>query len=225
MVNGSDASTTRDGAKERDYLFTVLAVDPLAIPLMRLLAKTSWWTPDRVSWLALLLGLPIGAAFATGTRVGLIVGAALWYLSFLLDCVDGKLARFTGTSSPRGQVLDTLGDGLRRASSVIGLVVYLWKVEGAGEALLGVIFGILAFYVIELSGGEMSSSAIEPRGRWAILLARRRILPLPGMTDVSAIAFVLGPVTGWVVPGVIVGLVLVVGGVARHFLRVLRSSS
>lgn len=223
MVDTSDPSTMRHGAKERDYFFTVLAVDPVAIPLMHGMARTSWWTPDRVSWLSIFLGLPVGLAFATGTRWGLVTGAVLWYLSFLFDCIDGKLARLKGTSSPRGHRLDTMGDGLRRASSVIGLVVYLWMVEGHQQAFLCVIFGILAFYVIELSGGEMSSSKVEPRGRWAVALARRRLLPLPGMTDVSAIAFVIGPLTGLVFPGVIVGSALVIGAVLRYVYSILRS--
>lgn len=211
----------RTGAKRRDYFFTVLAVDPIAIPLMHALSRIRWVTPDLVSWVALALGLPVGLAFAQGSRTGLIVGALLWYVSFLFDCIDGKLARYKEIVSPRGKQLDTLGDGARRASSVLGLVVYLWKVEGHEAAWLAVIFGILAFYVIELSGGEMSGVDKEPTGRWETALARYRLLPLPGMTDVSAIAFVLGPLTGLVTWGVAAGLVLVAAGLVRNFMKVL----
>ena len=209
------------GAKKRDYFFTVVLVDPLAIPLTRALARTKV-SPDAISWLSLLCALPIVLAFATGERWGLIVGAALWYVSFLLDCVDGKLARLTQRTSARGKLLDTFGDGARRASSVLGIVAYLWKTEGSTDAWVATIFGILAFYVIELSGGEMSGPSQEPTGAWARSLARYRLLPTPGMTDVSAIAFVVGPLTGLVFPCVIAALVLTGAALARNLVKVLR---
>ena len=220
MSAASTAPAT--GAKKRDYFFTVLFVDPIALPLTRGLARTRV-SPDAISWLSLLVGLPIVFAFATAERWGLIAGAALWYLSFLLDCVDGKLARLKGVTSERGKRLDSMGDGARRASSVLGVIAYLWQSEGRAEAWIAVIFGVLAFYVIEISGGEMSGPTQEPRGRVAVALARYRLLPTPGMTDVSAVAFVIGPLTGLVYPGVIVGLVLTSAAVVRNYVKAVRS--
>jgi phosphatidylglycerophosphate synthase len=209
------------GAKKRDYFFTVLFVDPIAIPMARALARMGM-SPDTVSWLSLLYAVPIGFAFGTGERWGLFVGAALWYISFLLDCVDGKLARMTDRTSERGKKLDSFGDGARRASAVLGIVAYLWQTDGETEAWVAVIFGILAFYVIELSGGEMSGPAREPKGAWERRLARYRLLPTPGMTDVSALAFVVGPLTGFVFPAVIAGLVLTAAAIVRNLLKVVR---
>lgn len=213
----------RSGAKRRDYAFTVLAVDPIAIPVTHAFARTRL-SPDAVSLWALLFGIPIAFAFATGERWGLVIGAVLWYASFLLDCVDGKLARLKESTSDRGRKLDDLGDGARRASAVLGLVVYLWKSQGHGEAFVTVVFGILAFYVIEISGGEMSGPEREPEGRWEETLARFRLLPNPGMTDVSAVAFVFGPLTGLVFEGVVVALALTAAAVLRIWLKVMRSS-
>lgn len=219
-MSGSRAPS--GGEKNRDYFFTVLFVDPIAIPMTRGLARMGM-SADTVSWLSLLYAIPIGFAFGTGERWGLIVGAALWYLSFLLDCIDGKLARLTDRTSERGRLLDSFGDGARRASAVLGTVAYLWNTEGETEAWFTVIFGILAFYVIELSGGEMSGPSQEPRGKWARTLARYRLLPTPGMTDVSAIAFVVGPLTGFVWPGVLVGLALTGAAILRNLAKVLRT--
>ena len=210
------------GAKKRDYFFTVVFVDPLALPLTRGLARLGM-SPDTVSWLSLLYALPIGFAFGTGERWGLFVGAALWYVSFLLDCVDGKLARLTGRTSERGRLLDSFGDGARRSSAVLGIVVYLWKTEGSTDAFVAMLFGILAFYVIELSGGEMSGPSGDPQGALARRLARYRLLPNPGMTDVSAIAFVVGPLTGLVYPCVLIALVLTIGAVLKNLVKVLRA--
>jgi phosphatidylglycerophosphate synthase len=219
-----DAAKT-SGAKPRDYFFTVLAVDPVALPLVRLLATKRWLTPDQVSWLSFLLGIPVGLAFALGTRWGLVLGAVLWYVSFVFDCVDGKLARLLGTSTPKGAVLDSLGDGARRASGVIGIASYLWQTEDRADVWLALVFGILAFYFIEISGGERTEPTRGIGSRWSQMLARYRLLPNPGMTDVSAIVFVIGPITGLLLPALWLGTVMVVAAILRLLIRLLRSGS
>ena len=210
------------GAKPRDYFFTVLAVDPVALPLVRLFAAKRWLTPDQVSWLSVVLAIPIGVAFSFGTRPGLFVGAAFWYLSFVFDCVDGKLARMLGTSSAKGAVLDSLGDGARRASGVFGIASYLWQTDDRADVWLAIVFGILAFYFIEISGGERAEPTTGIGSRWSQTLARHRLLPTPGMTDVSAIVFVIGPVTGLVVPALWLGTAMVVVAILRLLIRLMR---
>ena len=213
------------GAKKRDYWWTVLAVDPLAVPLTRLLAARRWLTPDGVTLVALLLGLPVGLAYASGTRAGLVVGAVLFYLSFVFDCVDGKLARMLGSSSPRGKALDTLADSGRRASACIGLSVYLWRApEVATRAVWwAFLFGILSFYFMEISGAERAEPSTRIGSRWSEALARRRLLPTPGMPDVSALVFVIGPLTGLVVPALGLGLAMLAVAFAITVRRLLRT--
>ncbi len=61
--------------------------------------------PDHASWLSLAAGI-VGASFLAGGRIGFgILGINLWYL---LDHVDGELARHTGRLSPTGAYLDTV---------------------------------------------------------------------------------------------------------------------
>ncbi|HYP23971.1 MAG TPA: CDP-alcohol phosphatidyltransferase family protein, partial [Actinomycetota bacterium] len=111
------AAAAPPGAKKRDYWWTVLATDPVAVPLVGFLARRRWLTPDQVTAFALVSGLAVGVAFATGTRLGLVVGGLLFYVAFLFDCVDGKLARALGVTSAKGEALDHLADGGRRASA------------------------------------------------------------------------------------------------------------
>lgn len=209
------------GAKKLDYPFTVLAVDPLALPLVRFFARKRLLSPDAVSWISLFVGIPVGVAFAQGTRAGLIAGAALWYVSFLFDCIDGKLARALGTTSAKGEMLDRLGDGARRASAVLGLYLYAYEVWGSYRAWWVVMFGIAAFYIIEVSGGESTESTGSERGYKAVL-ARYRLMPHPGMTDVSALVFVIGPLTGLVWPALIGGLAIEAAAILRVLWRAVR---
>lgn len=214
----------RRGAKPRDYPWTVLAVDPVAFPLTGYLARTRRLTPDGVTWLSFGLGVLSGPAYALGGWLGLALGGALFYLSFVADCVDGKLARVLGGGSDKGRLLENAADGARRLSASLGLIAYLWRSGGSAAAIgLAIAFALAMSYFTQIWGGGGSSQATaQPRGRIDRALARHRLLPTLGVPDVSAIVFVIGPVTTLVVPALVVGLVLVLGAIARVLLRLLQ---
>ena len=212
---------TPAGSKKRDYWFTVLLTDPVALPMVRLLTRRRWLSPDAVTLIALLLGLSVGAFFSTGQRWGLIAGAIAFYFAFVFDCVDGKLARALQVTSPRGEALDHLADGGRRASAALGLAVYLWRVEGDATVLYAVVYTVASYYFLEISGAERG----EPGGRLSGMsgwLAQRRLLPNPGMPDVQAITFIFGPLTGFVVAGLVLGTAMVTAAIALTVYRRLR---
>lgn len=214
------------GAKKRDYWFTVLLTDPVAVPLTNFLAKRRLLTPNQVTIVSLVLGLSVGVFFATGQRWGLIAGGIAFYLAFITDCVDGKLARATGITSDKGQALDALADGGRRASASLGLGLYLWNIVEPARLTIGqtaplelaversdvlwlLVYVVLAYYFLEISGAEKGEPAGGVRGKWSQTLARYRLLPNPGMPDVQAIVFIFGPLTGLVVPALMIGIAMV----------------
>ena len=214
------------GAKKRDYWWTVLAVDPLAFPLVRLLAKRRWLTPDQVTVVSLILGLATGPLYALGTRPSMVTGAVIYYLSFVFDCVDGKLARVLNMSSARGKALDAMADSARRGSAILGIVWFLlYTADGAPSrwVFLAAAFGIASFYFMEISGAEKGDPADGVRGKWRQALARHRLLPTPGMPDVSAIVYFFGPVTLFVVLALWIGLVMVAAGILLTWVRRLRT--
>ena len=200
------------GGKDRDYWWTVLVVDPIAFPVARFLARKRLLTADQVTVLSLLVGVASGFAYAREGRVGLIVGAVLFFSSFVLDCVDGKLARALGTSSPKGRVLDELADAGRRTSAAVGLAVHVWDAGGA-SFWWPVAYALLSFLFAELSGGTRAEPATMVGGRWADALARRRLLPTPGTPDIGALVFIFGPLTGWIVPVFVIGCALICIGI------------
>ncbi|HYN36549.1 MAG TPA: CDP-alcohol phosphatidyltransferase family protein [Actinomycetota bacterium] len=224
------------GAKKRDYWWTVLFTDPLALPLVRFLYKRRWMTPDQVSILAAVLGLLVGPLFALGTRTGLIAGGLMFQAAFIVDCVDGKLARALETTSPKGEILDQIGDATRRASATLGLALYLWRSEdhAPDAVLVAVLYAVAAYYFIELSGGSevrqeawfkkpanSDSPPPEPKGLSGVL-ARWRLMPTPGMPDVQALVFVIGPISGFVVEALWVGTAVVGVGTLLSLWRHLR---
>ncbi|MGW1026513.1 CDP-alcohol phosphatidyltransferase family protein [Streptomyces sp. NPDC002577] len=99
--------------KKRDAWWTVLLVDPVATRLLCWLARFRFVTPNGVTWAALFVGLGSAGLFLRGDRTSLIIGAALYHVSFILDCIDGKLARLKGNGSVFGGWLDYVFDRIR----------------------------------------------------------------------------------------------------------------
>ncbi|WP_338895456.1 CDP-alcohol phosphatidyltransferase family protein [Streptomyces sp. TG1A-60] len=116
------AEVRRVTQKKRDAWWTVLLVDPVATPLVRFTAKCTRITPNQLTWGAFLLGLVSAAFFALGDWRWLIAGAAVYHLSFILDCMDGKVARLTGQGSVFGAWLDFVFDRVRVAVCGVALM-------------------------------------------------------------------------------------------------------
>ncbi|WP_405543010.1 CDP-alcohol phosphatidyltransferase family protein [Streptomyces phaeochromogenes] len=130
------AEVRRITEKKRDAWWTVLLVDPVATPLVRLTAMRTRITPNQITWGAFVLGLVSAACFAFGDWRWLIAGALVYHLSFILDCMDGKVARLTGQGSVFGAWLDFIFDRIRVALCGVALMagqydrtgdtVYIW---------------------------------------------------------------------------------------------------
>ena len=220
----SSAAATGMKAKKRDYWWTVIAVDLIAVPLAQRFADRRLMTADQATMVSVLLAAPIGFAYATGTRAGLIGGAVLFYLAFLFDCVDGKVARALGTASSRGEMLDELADAIRRVSASLGLAVYLWRFDTGGWFWLAIAYVVIAFFFAAISGETRGEPQTAIGGRWSQALARRRLHPTPGTPDIGAISFIFGPITGLVVPSLAVGVAMLSVGTLLVLRRRLRLS-
>jgi phosphatidylglycerophosphate synthase len=133
--------------KKRDSWWTVLLVDPLAIHLVRLADRFRWITPNRITLLAFLIGLASAGSFLAAGPWWLVVGAVLYHLAFVLDCVDGKLARWQKSGSIIGGWLDFTLDQVRL---VICAVALLGGQYLAGAAHRGV-FLLVAVVVVFLN--------------------------------------------------------------------------
>ncbi|MER7717939.1 CDP-alcohol phosphatidyltransferase family protein [Streptomyces flaveolus] len=99
--------------KKRDAWWTVFLVDPVATRMLIVFARFRFITPNRVTWAALFVGLASAGFFLRGDRQSLLIGALLYHLSFILDCIDGKLARLKGNGSVFGGWLDYVFDRIR----------------------------------------------------------------------------------------------------------------
>src|SRR3982751_6886689 len=99
--------------KPKDAWWTVLLVDPIAARLVRIVAPYRGITPNILTIIATVIGLGAAGSFAMQTRWWLVAGALLFHVSFIVDCMDGKIARLNGTGSIFGAWFDFVFDRLR----------------------------------------------------------------------------------------------------------------
>ncbi|WP_235030630.1 CDP-alcohol phosphatidyltransferase family protein [Nonomuraea solani] len=113
--------------KRRDSWWTVYFVDPVACRVALPIANRTRLTPNGLTVLSLVLGAVSAACFATNQ---LVAGACVFYLSFMIDCVDGKIARLKGTGTPFGLWLDYVGDRVRVVLCAGGLAYGQYALTG-----------------------------------------------------------------------------------------------
>ncbi|AVT39871.1 CDP-alcohol phosphatidyltransferase [Plantactinospora sp. BB1] len=130
----SDRAELRLSVKEKDDFFTTYFVSTWSPWVTRLCARLRL-TPTGVTAISVAFAVAAAALFAFGDRPALVAGAVLLYLGFMLDCVDGQLARYTRHFSPWGGWLDTIADRAKEYLVYAGLGIGVERADGPGWAL------------------------------------------------------------------------------------------
>jgi phosphatidylglycerophosphate synthase len=123
--------------KANDGFFTTFFVSPYSKYLAHWAARRGL-TPNQVTIASALLGLAAAAAFALGSRAGLVAGAVLLQVAFTTDCVDGQLARYSRQFSKLGAWLDAVLDRAKEYVVYAGLALgatNAWVLAGAALTL------------------------------------------------------------------------------------------
>ncbi|MFJ6164149.1 DUF5941 domain-containing protein [Micromonospora orduensis] len=115
-----DRAELRLSVKEKDDFFSTYFVSTWSPYVVRLAARLRL-TPTGVTVISVLFALAAAVLFGVGGRLALVSGAVLLYLGFVLDCVDGQLARYTRNFSAWGGWLDTMADRAKEYLVYAGL--------------------------------------------------------------------------------------------------------
>ncbi|AGL20083.1 CDP-alcohol phosphatidyltransferase family protein [Actinoplanes sp. N902-109] len=240
MVRRSSLREIREQTyKARDAWWTVLLVDPVAVRLVWLVSPYRRITPNVLTGVATVLGLGAAAAFAMADRWWVVAGALLFHLSFIVDCMDGKIARLNGTGSMFGTWLDFMFDRVRVFICALALFggqyartgseTYMW-------VMIAVVFLDLFRYlngqqmakvrlVMREQIAEARGAALPPSGEAAVpaptggprarvrhlLLTRRIRTHLFSGIEYEMTVFIIGPLTGLIIPfAVLAGALMLV---------------
>lgn len=171
MVEQVSMAQVRATYKARDSWWTVLLVDPIAGRLVRLVAANRFVTPNVLTGVAFLLGLVAAGMFLLATPLWLTIGALVYFAGFVVDCMDGKIARLHGSGSVLGSWVDFILDRVRVVLCTVTLFVGQYLHTGQALFLytaLGVVFLALFGYVngaeIDKAMARMSARTAERAG-------------------------------------------------------------
>lgn len=102
------------GDRIREHVASIVLKLPIAI------------TPNQLTIVSFILGILSAIGFATSN---LLVGAILYYISDVIDGVDGIIARRRKMSTPYGAYLDSCLDRYVDVAIISGICVYLSRIE------------------------------------------------------------------------------------------------
>ncbi|MGI8870262.1 MAG: CDP-alcohol phosphatidyltransferase family protein [Mycobacteriales bacterium] len=195
----SRAEFRRRAVKPRDAWWTVLVIDPLALPVLSLLVRTRRVTPLKITIVAAVFGLGSVVAFFSGH---LVVGAILFEIRFFLDCLDGKLARIRGLASSRGAFVDLTSDVVLISASIAGLGWHLahaaphvpLALSGSATFACLVLFWLI-LYDLDHPRAAVRTDVTAPSriDRW---LRHHRLVRLPRTVEIETLLLFVAPLTG-----------------------------
>jgi phosphatidylglycerophosphate synthase len=155
-----EAVRLRSAVKSRDGFFTTFCVSPYSRYIARWCARRGL-TPNQVTTASLLVALAAAACAATGTRPGYVAAGVLLLASFVLDCTDGQLARYSLRYSTLGAWLDATFDRAKEYAYYAGLALGAARDgHGVWALALGAMVLQSVRHVVDFSFNEANHDAV-----------------------------------------------------------------
>ncbi|MER5884831.1 DUF5941 domain-containing protein [Streptomyces sp. NPDC001941] len=185
-----EAVRLKSAVKARDGFFTTFCISPYSRYLARWCARRGL-TPNQVTTASLVTALVAAGCAATGTRGGYVAAGLLLLFSFVLDCADGQLARYSLQYSTLGAWLDATFDRAKEYAYYAGLA--LGAIRG-GDDVWALALGAMVLqtcrHVVDFSFNEANHDAtantsptaalsdkLDAKG-WTVWVRRMIVLPI-----------------------------------------------
>ncbi|MFB8070953.1 DUF5941 domain-containing protein [Streptomyces californicus] len=155
-----EAVRLRSAVKAHDGFFTTYGISPYSRYIARWCARRGL-TPNQVTTASLITALIAAGAAATGTRGGYVAAGILLLVSFVLDCTDGQLARYSLQYSTMGAWLDATFDRAKEYAYYAGLAI--GAVRGGDDVwtlALGAMVLQACRHVVDFSFNEANHDAV-----------------------------------------------------------------
>jgi phosphatidylglycerophosphate synthase len=142
--------------KKNDFVFNVWVARPVAAVVVAAISGTRL-TPNQFTLINLFFFVVAAALLPLlPTWQGGLIAIAVLEWSYVLDCVDGMLARYKKIASKEGHLFDFFTDEVKAQLLVGVLAVRLWRTGGLGldgkawpEGALGFLFaGIAGTFIV-----------------------------------------------------------------------------
>jgi phosphatidylglycerophosphate synthase len=188
-----EAVRLKSTVKARDGFFTTFFISPYSRYIARWCARRGL-TPNQVTTASLLTALIAAGCAATGTRGGFVAAGVLLIASFVLDCTDGQLARYSLQYSTLGAWLDATFDRAKEYAYYAGLALGaarggddVWALA-LGAMVLQTCRHVVDFSFNEANAGDTAAAAstsptaalsdrLDSVG-WTVWVRRMIVLPI-----------------------------------------------
>ncbi len=134
--------------KQEDSFFSIYFYRKISLRITWLLIRTKI-TPNQVTLFSLILSIIAALLFVPGIYSYSILGIVFLHLSFLMDHVDGEIARYKNLKSPFGAWFDQITDRIMESLVFISITIGIYNNT---NNYLVFIFGMLAVFNLFMIG-------------------------------------------------------------------------
>jgi len=147
--------------RQSDYIVTLFITNEASLALTWVLIKTSA-TPNQVTTASIISCLFCSISYAYGS---FLLGSFFLFLSHILDCTDGNLARAREHFSPIGKWLDMMGDRLGEILLFLGTSYYFFRTGASANwvilPILDSLFLLFYYYIVDISLAQGLSEPLQ----------------------------------------------------------------
>jgi len=199
-----------------------LVLRHLVIRIVWLLGNHTNFTPNQITCISFIFGIFSAISFLQGTVPFLILGAFLFEISYIFDCVDGRIARLKGQSSMFGRYLDSMSDQMRVFLAVLCLTYGQYAITNNDHYFL---FGMtyLFFYLLYSISESLLPNAEDNKKsrmnktsfaqRITLFLHLRHLSPLLSYAEADTIVFFIFPILNRVNEGLLIGSFIIINAI------------
>lgn len=207
--------------RHSDYIVTLFITNEVSLFLTWILVKTRV-SPNQVTAASILFGFGCAICYAFGY---FHIGSLFLFISHVLDCTDGNLARAKSLFSPIGKWFDMVGDRIAEAMIFTGIGFYFIR-TGASEYWIVISFvdAILLsayYYMVDIALALGLSKPVQNIGRMKF----KGVNVKWGLMEPVLYGFIILSALGFVKIQLILILMLSLGGMSyQAFTMISRSA-
>lgn len=131
--------------KPREEWWSRVFATPVANIILLAIADWRFITPNRLTVLSFLLAIVSAVLILRGDYSLLVAAGVILQISYIIDCMDGQLARYRNVASIAGSFLDKWSDFVKFPLIILALSVSAYN---ATPTIAPIVFGISSVFLI-----------------------------------------------------------------------------
>jgi len=121
--------------RPREEWWSRVFASPVAYYALCLVADLKFLTPNLLTLLSFLLTLSVAGIIVINFQYSLITASIVLQVAYILDCMDGQLARYRGMSTDLGAYLDKVLDYIKFPIIILAIARNVFDQDGNSTVL------------------------------------------------------------------------------------------